>query len=109
MSEAVKNVDPSKAMEKAISTLEDRVKGFADQMSGAFNQMYSHAESMAAHIIALEAIVAKLSAKAGVSQEEIESWISIRVKAGTDGKGSSDEALGVALDILGVKPLYDKK
>ena len=108
MSEAVKNVDPSKAMEKAIGTLEDRVKGFADQMTGAFNQMYSHAESMAAHIIALEAIVAQLSAKVGVSQEEIESWIKVRVQAGTDGKGASDEALGVALDVTGVKPLYKK-
>lgn len=109
VSETVKSIDPSKAVEKAVAALESRVKIFADQMSEAFNQMYNHAESMAAHIIALESVVGQLAAKANISQGEVEKWIDARVSKGTDGKGSSLEAQGVALDILGIKPLYDKK
>lgn len=95
--------DPNKALEDAIVNMDQAFKVFAQDITKAMNQMFTHSETMAAHIIALEAVVSALAAKAGVSKDEIESWITKRISDGTDGKGNAEEARGVALNLLGLK------
>lgn len=100
--------DPNKALEDAIVNMDQAFKTFAQDITKAMNTMFAHSETMAAHIIALEAVVSILASKAGVSAEEVETWINKRISDGTEGKGNAEEARGVALDLLGVKSLYNK-